>query len=284
MVQSNTNINDEHSAPRKLRSKETPKIDSSLFNFEDNPSIIDPDQKLFIVDEKDGGAVLVNDFEIDKGSFSFETNLETVDELKKETNGSTKKRKLRKSTTDRQKVEDPLGNDLYIPYNRRMEKEEKKMINWEREKIYAEADRMKSQLEKLQQNDWMRSLQTITYIRDPTDQKEMLQKKQWTIDSLNVLLDRFEDWKRCEERLLGRTRAPSPAVLQNPFKYYTNLVDTDLIQESDTDEEENKMTVTQIKRRRLKNKLRKYGPIIKVKFGSKVIIAEPFRATRIEKQ
>lgn len=272
----------EPSAPRKLRSKETPKIDSSLFNYEENPNIIDPDQRIFIVDKKEVGEVLQNDIEVDQKSFSFETNLKTADDLNNKKNGSSKRRKLRKSTITRQQPTDPLNDELYIPYNRRMEKEEKKMINWEREKIYSEADKMKAQLEKLHQNDWMKSLQTITYIRDPRDHKEMMEKKEWTIESLKGMLKRFEDWKRCEDRVLGRIRASSPSLIQHPFKYYTNMPDADLVQDSDTDEDENNMTIPQIRRLRLRKKLEKFGPIIKVKFGTKVIIAEPFKATRIE--
>ncbi len=76
--------------------------------------------------------------------------------------------------------------------------------------------------------------------------------------------------------------ASSPSLIQHPFKYYTNMPDADLVQDSDTDEDENNMTIPQIRRLRLRKKLEKFGPIIKVKFGTKVIIAEPFKATRIE--
>lgn len=272
------------SNPRKLRSKEAPKPDSSLFNYEENPSIIDPDQKLYIVEDKTNGTIIKPDFKVERGAFNFVTDLTTIDDVKKEVNGPAKKRKPRKAKAIRHKPKDPLPDELYLPYNKRMEKEEKKMINWEREKIYSEADKMKSQLEKLQQNDWVKALPSITYIRDPKDHEEMVQKRDWTLSSLNALLKRFEDWKKCEDRVLGRVRAASPSVLQNPFKYYSSMADSELIQESDTDEEEENLSVAQIKERRLKKKLEKYGPVIKVRFGNKMIIAEPFKATRIEHQ
>lgn len=285
MSRRGTTTNDKGSTtPRKLRSKEAPKIDSTLFNYEEDPNLIDPEQPLEIVDVKNDAQVLIPDFQIDKGLFNFETNLKTV-KTDEEANGSSKRRNLRKSTVVRQKPEDPLTDELYTPYNRRMEKEEKKMINWERDKIYSEADKMKSQLASLQQNDWMKILPTITYIRDPRNQDELLQKKNWTVESLNALLKRFEDWKKSEDKVLGKVRAPSPStIMQQPFRYYTNKIDSDLLQDSDTDEEEELMSVAQIKRHRLKKKLEKYGPIIKIKFGNQVIIAEPFKATRIEKR
>lgn len=274
----------ESTTPRKLRSKEAPKIDTTLFNYEEDPNLIDPEQTLDIIDENKDAEVLTPDFVIDKGLFNFQTNLKTV-KSGEEANGSSKRRSLRKSTVVRQKPDDPLTDELYIPYNRRMEKEEKKMINWERDKIYSEADKMKSQLASLQQNDWMKTLPTITYIRDPRDQDELLEKKTWTIESLNALLRRFEDWKKAEDKVLGKVRAPSPStIMQDPFKYYTNKISNDLLQDSDTDEEEESMSVAQIRRHRLKKKLNKYGPIIKIKFGNQVIIAEPFKATRIEQR
>ncbi|CCH45618.1 Something about silencing protein 4 [Wickerhamomyces ciferrii] len=277
---------------RKLRSKEAPKVNTSLFNYEENPESIDGDAQIKIShDNLEECEVLKTDFTIEKSSVSFVTDLKLIDDDLDDQNngnggGTKKKRKLRKSTTSTTRTlkPDPLIDELYHPYNKRMEKEEKKMINWEREKIYSEADKMKSQLEKLQQNNWSRILPTITYIRDPRDQVELEQKKQWTIESLTLLLERFEHWKKLEDKVLGRIRASSPVYKNDQFRFYSSTVDKELLEESDTDEEEDNKTLEEIKTHRMRKKIRKYGPIIKLKFDDKVIIAEPFKSTRIEKQ
>lgn len=269
---------------RQLRSKETPKINSSLFNFEENTELIDPNTVFYITEEVKGGKVLENE-EIIK-PIKIKTIMTLVNHSAEDDDTKTRKRSFRRSTSKKVNVnvKDPLNDDLYLTYHRRMEKEEKKMTNRDREKICSEADKMKSQLESLKSNEWQKSLPNITYIRDVRNFKEMSEKRQWTIDSLNLLLSKFEDWKKREDRVLGRNRAHilTNHKLLNDLRLYTKLNKYDYIGNSDTDKEEDDLTNAQIRKRRRKKRTDVFGPVIKIKFNDHVVVAEPFKPTRID--
>lgn len=270
---------------RHSRSTEEGKIDESLFNFEEDPGVINTEQEIRIVELVEGGEALPIDFNFSREKIQITTDMTEPDD-DVDTQGPAKRgRSLRRSTIKKGTHQDPLSDDLYSIYHRRMEKEEKKMMNRDREKVYTEADKMKSQLEALQQPHWARVLPAITYVRDPRDRNEMEEKREWTINSLNLLLAKFETWRKQEEKLLGkRSRNPSVSVGHelNDLRLYTKMDRYEFIGDSDTDEEENGLSVTEIKRRRLKRRAKKFGPVIKIRFGENVVVAEPFEYPRVE--
>lgn len=249
---------------RSLRSKDA-KADASLFNFEEDPSIINGDEPLVIADVV--GEPLT--FDLPSGGTDFVTDLQCV--------GPSSKRKLRWRA-------DPLDDELYGAYHRRMEKEEKKMLNRDREAFCTEADTLRSQLSQLNQSDWAKSLSMITYIRDTRDMNELHEKRQWTIASLEAMLAKFDEWKRREDHFLGRVRSHSltPPTEGVDFRFYTNLNKFDYIGDSDTDEEEEQLTVQQIRQRRKCHGTSKFGPVIRIRMGGKQLVAQPFEDTRIE--
>jgi something-about-silencing protein 4 len=261
---------EKQSQRRNLRSKEVI-VDSSLFNFEQDPSIIDPDEVITLVDHIDG--TLLSD-ELVLPQISLTSDIISVDE--------PVKRSLRRSKS----ADDPLNEELYSLYHRRMEKEEKKMLNRDRETFYSEADKLKSQLQALDQTDWMKALPSITYVRDLRDMDELQKKRKWTVSSINILLDKFEDWRKREDRILGRIRShsltPPPSGFYD-FRFYTSLNKYDYIGDSDTDGEEEKLSVEQIRQRRKLKRFKKFGPVIRINFGGNCLVAQPFEETKIEK-
>jgi something-about-silencing protein 4 len=268
-----------------LRSKETPKIDSSLFNFEQNPNAFDPSQVLTIVEEKNAGVVIQGEEVPSK--IEIKTVIKEVSDSEDGNLEKTRRRSFRKNTlkSTNLSIKDSLDDEVYLPYHRRMEKEEKKMTNRDREKIHSEADKMKSQLESLQSTEWHKVLPIITYVRDPKNITEMSEKRQWTIDCLNGLLSKFDDWKKREDRVMGRNRSHIIAThtLLNDLRLYTRLNKYDYIGTSDTDEEEEDVSIEEIRRRRIRKRTEDFGPVIKIKFGGNVVVAEPFKATRIDR-
>lgn len=274
---------------RKLRSKEEAKtIDSSLFNFEDDPQVIDPDEPISCVGHC-SGEVLKLEVEV-----PFKSPV-VSDHIQEAKNTKSGRRSLRASTQAKKFTSDPLDDTLYELYHRRMEKEEKKMLNRDRESFCSEADKLKWQLDALLQNDWAKSLPSITFIRDTRDQEELQQKREWTISSIRQLLEKYEDWKRREDRVLGKVRAHllTPNVGNGhgqthnngiDFRFYTESLNKfDYIGDSGTDSEEEDMDVEEIKQRRKIKNCGKFGPSIRINLGhNNQLIAQPFQKTRIE--
>lgn len=174
---------------------------------------------------------------------------------------------------------DCLGDQLYELYHRRMEKEEKKMFNRDREKVCSEADRMALQLEQLLQNDWARHLPHITKVADARDAHELKLKRELTIGTLRSLLSRFKEWKATEDRVAGRSRLAHRAP--QGVQLYTKLTKSEYFDESSTDSDEDDMTVDQIRRNRSR-KNSKYAPTIRIRFSNHSLVAEPFQNPRIE--
>ena len=69
------------------------------------------------------------------------------------------------------------------------------MSNEERIKNLWELDTLQSQLERLTQYDWIRSLPDITVIKDMKDYDELERKKELTIKEIERLLQKHENWK-----------------------------------------------------------------------------------------
>lgn len=271
---------------RRLRSKAPAK--ASLFNYEEDPSTIDADQQLTLQAHTTPGGKLLT-LELPRETLPMALAITELPDVQRPRTlrRSRPKPKTKPKTVHSANSTDPLNDEMYELYHRRMEKEEKKMLNRDRESFCAEADKLKSQLEALAQNDWTKTLPQITYIRDVRDFKELQEKRQWTITSIHVLLSKFEDWRRREDRVLGRVRSHR---VDNPpiqdaidFRFYTQLNRFDYVGDSDTDDDENTMTVQQIRHSRKIKRSNTFGPVIRINLnGGKSLVAQPFERTKVE--
>ncbi|KAH3676007.1 hypothetical protein WICMUC_002303 [Wickerhamomyces mucosus] len=273
---------------RHLRSRENQaKPNADLYNFEPNPELINPDHEIVICDHQlsDGFKHYNSDLEFDPNEpITFLTDLKKLDTS--ENLNSSPKKKLRQSTIARNQ-DDPLKEELYHSYHRTMEKEEKKMLKRDRERIFFEADKLKTSLDSLNRNEWRRILPTITYIRDPRDTTEVEEKRNWTVELLENQIAKFEAFKRREDKFLGKIRPSHSKFSTNVLSHqdmhlYSQSNKYDFIGDSDTDEEEENMTNEEIKAKRKKRIFQAFGPKIKIKFGNKQLTAEPFQAPKIE--
>lgn len=275
------------------RNEATPKTLSNLLNFEENPNIIEPECPIKIISEP------TKDSSIVKFDFKYDTKTAVVPltDLKEEgvpSKQTTGRRGLRESTVNKHhhQVEDPLSHQLYDTYHRKMEKEEKRMANRDREKIYFQADELKSDLASLNSLEWTRCLPHITYVRDPKDPEEMEKKRELTRKYMETVLDKFSTYKKREDRITKRAR-PLPSqgskifakkghLTEKDLQIYTKVDRYEFMVESDTDGEEEVMTNEEIKSHRERKLFNRFGPRIKLNLtNGKALIAEPFKGLKV---
>lgn len=95
---------------------------------------------------------------------------------------------------------DPLPDELYLPFHRRMKKDEKSVTTSERDRIYFEMDNLRAQLQHLKGNEWQRYLPVTTVITNKVDQEELHRKRELTILELERILARLAGWEgRCNK-------------------------------------------------------------------------------------
>ncbi|ANB15474.1 hypothetical protein AWJ20_3102 [Sugiyamaella lignohabitans] len=102
---------------------------------------------------------------------------------------------------------DPLRDELYEVYHRRMERDEKGIQRIERERTALEVDAMIAQKELLEGLSWRRDILRITAIVNPNDQEELELKRKLTLKEIEMYLERYQIWKKKE--LQARTNKDS---------------------------------------------------------------------------
>ncbi|KAH3672088.1 hypothetical protein WICPIJ_010173 [Wickerhamomyces pijperi] len=266
---------------RQLRRKEaTPDAHSNLLNFEDNPDLLDFDQSIRITNDTEPNLTKLN------FDFKYDTKTAVVPptDLRKEgipSSHSKGRRGLRDSTikNHHDHMADSLPHTVYELYHRKMEKEEKRMANRDKEKIYFEADKLKSDIETLNSLEWTRSLPHMTYVRDVKDVTEMTKKRDLTVKYIETILGKFDSYKKREDRITKRSKL---RLREKDLQIYTKVDKYDYMAESATDEEEENMTNEEIKKHRERKLFAKFGPRIKLNLtNGKTLIAEPFKETSV---
>ncbi|KAG7195650.1 uncharacterized protein KQ657_003420 [Scheffersomyces spartinae] len=164
-------------------------------------------------------------------------------------------------TTTRLRSEiDPLEDAIYGNFHRKMRREEKLMLTLERNDVLSEVDTLNHNLQLLQQYDWMRHLPSITRIDDPNDYDELESKKNLTIIEINKILRKYDNWKRRYDKLTNDIRTFN----QNPHP------------NDSYEQDEYSIPVAQLRQRRLMQKRKLLGPIIKLRLNNgHVIIYDP---------
>ncbi|SCU96829.1 LAFA_0G08328g1_1 [Lachancea sp. 'fantastica'] len=282
---------------RRLRS--TPPTNSSgdgLFDFDNDENGIAPDEELSIVSCATAGTKmlrqLANSDEVQRKKQELQKMRELVMEkrsLKKEENidGSEKA------------LSDPLSDDLYTAYHRKMQKQELRMVKQDEVQSEAEAERLRGVLESLESQYWLKTLLKTTKVCDSGDLEEISRKRRLTQDAINNMLDNFDEFKTRLAFLSRRGRLGSAKHLyarsgaaselpnaridhyrRPPFGYG----DIDL----HSDGEEESMTNAQIKAHRKRLKEEKFGGTVIIQLRkdavssySFAIIAEPLRSASI---
>ena len=200
-----------------------------------------------------------------------------------------KKRGKKKMLTDNDtygiKIElSSLPDSIYEPFHKKMLRQELKMIEADVKEGYESAEHLEQLYNKLEVITWPMALQKMTKINDPTDDEELNLKKKMTMDKIMSMLDKYKLMTEHAAILKSHKSKLKINPLANYNKIYKNI-DRMFIEnyESSSDEEEENLTVEQIREHRLKKRAQKCGGTITI--GLKTfnnteqiaIIAEPLR-------
>lgn len=98
----------------------------------------------------------------------------------------------------RSNVEDPLIDAVYFKAHRRAERQEKQLRNIEKERAQHEKVQLERLLDGLKGHDWLRVM-GISGITD-SDKKAFEPKRDYFIEEVSSLIDKFKIWKEEEKR------------------------------------------------------------------------------------
>ena len=95
-------------------------------------------------------------------------------------------------------LEDPLGDNLYAKAHRRVERQEKQLRNIEKERAMHEKVQLERLLESLKGHDWLK----VMGVSGVTDggKKSFEPKRDYFIHQIEILLEKFREWKEEEKR------------------------------------------------------------------------------------
>ncbi|CAI5759392.1 unnamed protein product [Candida verbasci] len=160
---------------------------------------------------------------------------------------------------------DPLPSSKYEIFHRKMRKDEKQMINEEKDRNFYELDILTSELQTLNQYNWEKRLCQITKVNDPRDTSELELKKQLTINEIEKILRKSENWRKRND------------LFNNKFKNYVR-------KETDESDEDYDLPLEEVKLKRKNERRLKYGPKVKLNLGNDLcLIIDPFGIPKIVK-
>lgn len=189
--------------------------------------------------------------------------------------------------------EDPLSDNLYKNYHKKMLKQESRMVERDINEGENEADKLLHLCDKLNMIDWTSSLPKITVINDINDENEMNMKREATISYIQSMLDKYKEMKLRSSLISKNYRRSNKIDLIREWPKIYKKIEKNLIidYDSSSDEEEDSMNIEQIRKHRLQTREIKYGGTIKIglasgdndklhtktKYRRYAIIAEPLR-------
>ncbi|AGO13738.1 AaceriAGL132Cp [[Ashbya] aceris (nom. inval.)] len=186
----------------------------------------------------------------------------------------------------------PVEDDnAYESYHRKMFKQETRMINDDKVESENGAERLQHINEALELPGWEQVLQQITVIRDASDAKELETKRKMTQLAIAEMLTKFRDMKMRINVHSRNYRHAMCNVMSDPSLLYRKIDRTMVLgYTSSSDEEEDGMTIEQIRRHRRLQRERKFAGslIIQLTNNTKMnaryaIVAEPLRAPYVIK-
>jgi something-about-silencing protein 4 len=149
-------------------------------------------------------------------------------------------------------------------FHKKMKKDEKVMANEDRLRILSEVDNLQTQLNLLNQYDWVRHLPNICSINDVRDYDELVEKKDLTVVEIENSLRKYDNWKRRSDQLAHDIKSN--------------------IETSDGADEEYNLSLETIKANRKRENRQKYGPVIKLYLNNGyLLVIDPIQPPRIVK-
>lgn len=95
---------------------------------------------------------------------------------------------------------DPLQDELYLPFHRRMKQHEKSMALADKSRVMFEVDNLRTQMALLRQHDWAKHLPRITVV-DKTPE-DLAEKRKLTLAEIRKLLQKYHHWDARNEQLV----------------------------------------------------------------------------------
>lgn len=92
-------------------------------------------------------------------------------------------------------VPDPLSEDIYQVFHRRMKKDERSVALVDKNKLHFDIDNLQSQLKLLDQHDWIKHLPTMVVLKDRNDYDELVTKRGIARKEIHKTLKKFQDWE-----------------------------------------------------------------------------------------
>lgn len=123
---------------------------------------------------------------------------------------------------DDSSFKDPLFDSIYTPYHKKMLKQEKRMLEQDQAQSDDQADKLSLIYDKLNMNNWQTTLQRITKIIDPSDNNELINKKELTIKAIESMLNKYNIMK---QRSVTLQRCSKPI---KPIKKFFSTNRTDI--------------------------------------------------------
>jgi hypothetical protein len=200
---------------RKLRSvtrqdQGSEVIDGTLYEFEINSlsNLVDFDELLLLADRTQVTLPNVSGFrDIEPIAFEEDKQGDASNvEAKALSSPNDKRVRLRRLSRDAARgwstaSSDPLDESKYMPYHRRMEREEKRIQSIERERSLEEMDRMLAQRNILRGSSWRRDIRYITKISEDDSEASIQRKRQLTLQEIDDYLRKYRSWKKREAEL-----------------------------------------------------------------------------------
>lgn len=181
---------------RKLRSNDHTVIDNSqLFNYENYTRIPDYRMPMDLIDNK---------VEEDNIKHKDSTMVNAVHSTELSLYVSPMEAPRLRPTSD------PLGDELYVPHHKRMERQERRIQMIEKEKSAVELDRFMHQREALTGPNWKKDIMHITFIKDSHDEQELEWKRKLTLADIDLYLAKYKSWKS-RQRTQSSQSATTPA-------------------------------------------------------------------------
>lgn len=90
---------------------------------------------------------------------------------------------------------DPLSDDAYVVFHRRMMKDERSCTAADKSRIVFEMDNLRAQYELLQQHDWVKYLPSVTRIKDRQDSNELQRKRKLTLAEIERTFAKYSNWE-----------------------------------------------------------------------------------------
>ncbi|CUS22112.1 LAQU0S04e08482g1_1 [Lachancea quebecensis] len=194
---------------------------------------------------------------------------------------------LEPSPSDRSS--DPLADELYLTFHKKMQKQENRMLNQDRLQSEGEAERLKVIYEELGSSNWVKSLTNTTIVKNPDDPHELELKRGLTKEAIDQMLEKFKDMKSRAMLLPRSGKHSRPLGVSRRIDAYKPPENAFCINAS-SDEEEELLTLSELKKYRLETRRKRYGGPVVIQFRKSqatsfkyAIVAEPLQSAYIVK-